>query len=211
MIGTVSTGRCHMPPARDRSGTLNHFFLENFEISDKPKSDHIVFFFRNIFCREIRSDIKGPTCFDHNLPCFFSRYKRDDMGAGYCTPHQTEKVIFRLFLLHHFAFFSHSFSGLHRLWLWSLCWRHCLHWLLNQFKPVQTSNKESFHIFSCSKYAKRLNSAVSNKYLYLLTTSSCVNRVGDFVKPEPFENEIKENRKSLTAFYKHTVTSLLFR
>merc|ERR1711963_852551 len=87
-------------------------------------------------------------------------------------------------------------GGLHRLWLWSLCWRHCLHWLLNQFKPVRISNKESFHIFSDSKYAKRLNSAVSNEYLYLLTTSSCVNRVGDFVKPEPFENGIKENRKS---------------
>merc|ERR1712141_368644 len=86
--------------------------------------------------------------------------------------------------------------GLHRLWLWSLCWRHCLHWLLNQFEPVQISNKESFHIFSDSKYAKRLNSAVSDKYLYLLTTSSCVNRVGDFVEPEPFEKEIKENRKS---------------
>ena len=36
MIGTVSTGRCPMPPARDRSGTLNFFFVENFEISD-PK------------------------------------------------------------------------------------------------------------------------------------------------------------------------------
>ena len=24
--------------------------------------------------------------------CFFPRYKRDDMGAGYCTPHKTEKV-----------------------------------------------------------------------------------------------------------------------
>lgn len=65
-------------------------------------------------------------------------------------------------------------------------------------EPVQISNKESFHIFSDSKYAKRLNSAVSNDYLYLLTTSSCVNRVGDIVKPEPFENEIKENRKSLS-------------
>merc|ERR1711910_101703 len=63
-------------------------------------------------------------------------------------------------------------------------------------EPVQISNKESFHIFSDSKYAKRLNSAVSNEYLYLLTTSSCVNRVGDFVEPEPFENEIKENIKS---------------
>merc|ERR1711962_104042 len=89
--------------------------------------------------------------------------------------------------------------GLHRLWLWSLCWRHCLHWLLSQFEPVQTSNKESFHIFSYSKYAKRLNSAVSNEYLYLLTTSSCVNQVGDFAEPEPFEYEIKENIKSLTA------------
>ena len=120
------------------------------------------------------------------------------MGAGYCTPHQTEKVIFCLFLLHIFSSFLYSFLGLHRLWLWSLCWRHCLHWLLNQFEPVQISNKESFHIFSDSKYAKRLKIAVSNEYLYLLTTSSCVNRVGDFVKPEPFENEIKENRKSLT-------------
>ena len=71
MIGTVSTGRCPMPPARDRSGTLNYFFFENFEISDRPKSDHIVFVFRNIFCREMESDIKGPTCFDHNQPCFF--------------------------------------------------------------------------------------------------------------------------------------------
>ena len=61
-------------------------------------------------------------------------------------------------------------------------------------EPVQISNKESLHIFSDSKYAKRLNSAVSNKYLYLLiTTSSCVNQVGDFVEPEPFEYEIKEN------------------
>ena len=59
MIGTVSTGRCHMPPARDRSGTLNYFF-ENFEMSDRPKSDHIVFVFRNIFCREMESDFKGP-------------------------------------------------------------------------------------------------------------------------------------------------------
>merc|ERR1719474_507810 len=62
-------------------------------------------------------------------------------------------------------------------------------------EPVQISNKESFHIFSDSKYAKRLNSAVSNEYLYLLTTSSCVNRVRDFVEPQPFEYEIKENRK----------------
>ena len=62
-------------------------------------------------------------------------------------------------------------------------------------EPVQISNKKSFHIFSDSKYAKRLNSAVSNEYLYLLTTSSCVNRVGDFVKPGLFENEIKENGK----------------
>merc|ERR1719333_1500959 len=116
------------------------------------------------------------------------------MGAGYCTPHQTEKVIFCLFLLHHFFVFFIFFLGLHRLWLWSLCWRHCLHWLLNQFEPVQISNKESFHIFSDSKYAKRLKIAVSNEYLYLLTTSSCVNRVRDFVEPEPFEYEIKENR-----------------
>ena len=71
-------------------------------------------------------------------------------------------------------------------------------------EPVQISNKESFHIFSDSKYAKRLNSAVSNEYLYLLTTFSCVNPVGDFVEPEPLENEIKENIKSLTACYKHS-------
>ena len=33
--------------------------------------NHIVFVFRNIFSREMESDIKGPTCFDHNHPCFF--------------------------------------------------------------------------------------------------------------------------------------------
>ena len=117
------------------------------------------------------------------------------MGAGYCTPHQTEKVIFCLFLLHHFfVFFIFFFRASPAVAMVIVL--ETLSALAAE--PVQTSNKESFHIFSDSKYAKRLNSAVSNEYLYLLTTSSCVNRVGDFVKPEPFENEIKESRKSLT-------------
>ena len=97
----------------------------------------------------MRSDIKGPNCFDHNHPCCFSRYKRDDMGAGYCTPHQTEKVIFCLFFLLIFfvsTFISDGiFSGLHWLWLWSLCWRHCLHWLLNQFN-YRTKNLSIFSL-----------------------------------------------------------------
>ena len=37
MIGTVSTGRCPMPPARDRSGTLNHFFLRILKYQIGPK------------------------------------------------------------------------------------------------------------------------------------------------------------------------------
>ena len=65
MIGTVSTGQCPMPPARDRSGTLNYFFFWRILKYQTQKWS------RNVFCREMESDIKGPNCFDHNLPCFF--------------------------------------------------------------------------------------------------------------------------------------------
>merc|ERR1712047_143300 len=118
MIGTVSTGRCPMPPARDRSGTRGMTWVLAIAL--------------------------------------LTKLRRASPAVA--------------------------------IVLETLC--------VLAAEPVQISNKESFHIFSDSKYAKRLNSAVSNEYLYLLTTSSCVNRVGDFVEPKPFENEIKEIRKS---------------
>ena len=195
MIGIVSTGRCPMPPVRDRSGMQFNFFADLWNFRPKViilSSSSEIFLQGN----EIRYQ-KDPIFWMIKF-CFLSRYKRDDMGAGYCTPHQTEKVIFCLFFLHIFRLY-------HYLWRYFIRASPAVAMVIVletlsalAAEPVQISNKESFHIFSDSKYAKRLNSAVSNEYLYLLTTSSCVNRVGDFVKPEPFENEIKENRKSLT-------------
>ena len=108
MIGTVSTGRCPMPPARDRSGMQFNFFADLWNFRPKViilSSSSEIFLQGN----EIRYQ-KDPIFWMIKF-CFLSRYKRDDMGAGYCTPHQTEKVIFCLFLLHHFAFFHILFQG----------------------------------------------------------------------------------------------------
>merc|ERR1712212_54270 len=90
MIGTVSTGRCPMPPARDRSGT------------------------------------RGMTWALATV--LLARLRRASPAVAMVIVLETLSAL--------------------------------------AAEPVQISNKESFHIFSDSKYAKRLNSAVSNDYLF---------------------------------------------
>ena len=78
------------------------------------------------------------------------------MGAGYCTPHQTEKVTFCVFFLAHFFVPTSISVGIFFRASPAVAMVIVLE-ILSALaaEPVQISNKESLHIFSDSKYMQK--------------------------------------------------------